>query len=166
MKKICLICKKEYKGRNKYTCSRACYALHKTHTKKCVVCGKEFNAPQSNMTITCSHECSTINRKKLHADGVYIGSLEKAHEAFPAHPLTGRFETNINARTWVIQAPSGEIYECRNLALWLREHAEMLDGTVTQAWDGITKIKYSMQGKRKNKNSQWKGWRLIRWWED
>jgi hypothetical protein len=71
----------------------------------------------------------------------------------------------MHAKTWCIQAPDGQIYECRNLMLWLEQHADMLDGTVRQAWDGITKIKYSMQGKRKNKSYQWKGWRLIEWAE-
>jgi hypothetical protein len=118
------------------------------------------------MTVTCSLECSRIHRQNLHAKGVYAGTLEKAHEVFPAHPLTGRFETNINAKTWIIQSPDGQIYECRNLKNWLREHVDMLDGTVEQAWDGIAKIKYTMQGKRKkNKSHQWKGWKLIAWGE-
>jgi len=102
----------------------------------------------------------------MHEDGAYTGTLEKAHEVAKTHPLTGRFETHMHAKTWVIQSPSGEVFECRNLKLWLREHEDMLDGTVKQAWDGITKIKYGMQGKRKHINHQWKGWRLINWKED
>ncbi|MEK8128636.1 hypothetical protein WMW72_12035 [Paenibacillus filicis] len=78
-------------------------------------------------------------------------------------PLTGRFETHMHAKEWVIQSPDGEIYRCRNLKNWIREHIDMFDGTLNQAWDGIVKIKYSAQGKRKNPVSQWKGWRLLEW---
>lgn len=97
--------------------------------------------------------------------GQVNAALAKAHEILPNHPLTGRFDTHINAKTWVIQDPSGNIHRCRNLLHWLREHEDMLDGSVRQAWDGITKIKYSMQGKRKRAVSQWKGWRLLEYGE-
>jgi len=138
-----------------------CYAAWKTQHKTCIVCGTTFADPQSNDTVTCSPDCSKIHRQNLYVKGVNTASLKKAHEALPVHPLTGPFVTNINARDWVIQSPSGQIYECRNLRLWLRDHEDMLDGTVVQAWDGISKIKYTMQGKRKFKSYQWKGWRLI-----
>ncbi|MBU3173344.1 hypothetical protein [Clostridium estertheticum] len=158
----CPVCGKEYDGRNKNACSMKCYAIFKTNIKKCIVCGKEFNDPQCNDTKTCSKKCSITNRKnKLLVKT--LESLNKAHDVISIRPLTGPFETNINARAWKIQAPDGQIYECRNLKLWLREHENMLDGTVAQAWDGISKIKYTMQGKRKNKSYQWKGWQLIEW---
>lgn len=163
--KICPICNKKPLGRNKYACSMACFAIFKTHKKICVVCGKEFFDPLSNDTVTCSPECSTMHRQQLHESGVYARALEKAHEAAKTHPLTGHFETHVNAKTWIIQAPDGTIYKCRNLKLWLEKHADMIDGTVQQAWDGIVKIKYSMQGKRKFKSYQWKGWRLLEWGE-
>lgn len=163
MIKYCKVCNKEYKGRNKYTCSMACCYIYKTQKKKCSVCGKEFNSPKCRNKITCSSECLKIYRQQMHKDGVYNGTLEKAHEIAKHHPLTGHFETNISAKNWKIQSPSGEIFECRNLKFWLENHVDMLDGTVNQAWDGITKIKYSMQGKRKFKSYQWKGWRLIEW---
>ncbi|RJE88639.1 hypothetical protein D3P07_11640 [Paenibacillus sp. 1011MAR3C5] len=69
----------------------------------------------------------------------------------------------MHAKEWVIQSPTGEIFKCRNLQNWLRENSHMYDGTLTQAVDGIMKIKYSAQGKRKKKVSQWKGWRLLEW---
>jgi predicted nucleic acid-binding Zn ribbon protein len=158
----CVICGQPL-GRNKIACSMACYAKLKTNMKTCIICGKEFADSQGNMTKTCSPECSSANRKQLHEHGVYDGTLKKAHEAFTTNPLTGRFETNVNAKEWVIQSPDGDIYTCRNLMLWLREHEDMLDGTVIQAWNGIVQIKHSMLGKRKNKSYQWKGWKLIEW---
>ena len=144
----------------------ACYAQYKTDQKICLVCGKKFADPASNDTVTCSPECSRVHRQRLHESGIYAGTTEKAREVAKNHPLTGHFETHVNAKTWRIQSPDGQIYECRNLMLWLDEHSDILDGTVRQAWDGITKIKYSMQGKRKNKSYQWKGWRLLAWKED
>ena len=136
MIKICPVCNKEFKGRNKYTCSMACYAIYKSNTKKCVVCGRNFIDSPSNDTKTCSPNCSKEHRKDLYTKGIYKDSLKKAHEALPTHPLTGQFETHVNAKTWVMQSPTGEIYECRNLLLWLREHEDMLDGTARQAQSG------------------------------
>lgn len=163
MVKYCIVCGKERKNRNKYTCSKACYAKYRMQTKRCVICNDEFHDPKSNMTVTCGPECSKINRAKMYKKGVSAEALKKAHEIAKTHPLTGRFETHMHAKEWVIQSPDGQIHKCRNLKLWLENHKDMLDGTVLQAWDGITKIKYSMQGKRKNKTSQWKGWRLLEW---
>jgi predicted nucleic acid-binding Zn ribbon protein len=160
MTKECPVCGKDI-GKNKYVCSMRCYAIFKTKPKTCIVCGKPFK--YSNNT-TCSKKCSLVNRQKIYDKGTYDEALKKAHETAPLRPLTGRFETHCNARKWKIQSPDGNVYECRNLKLWLRNHADMLDGTVKQAWDGITKIKYSMQGKRK-KSYQWKGWKLLEWGE-
>ena len=163
--KLCPICSKPL-GRNKYTCSMACWAKYKSTPKICIVCGKEFYDAPSNDTVTCGDECSKIHRQQMYINGVYAGTLEKAHEVAKTHPLTGRFETNMHAKNWKIQSPAGEIFECRNLKNWLREHEDMLDGTVAQAWDGISKIKYSMQGKRKHPSGQWKGWRLLEWGDE
>ncbi|ASA22057.1 hypothetical protein [Paenibacillus donghaensis] len=98
------------------------------------------------------------------ADGVNSAALEKAHAAQPSNPLTGRFETHVNAKDWVILSPDGTEHRCRNLMLWLREHADLLDGTVIQAFDGFAKMKQTALGKRpKNKSYQWRGWRLKDW---
>lgn len=139
----------------------SCYAKLKTNYKTCVICLTEFPDSPSNMNKTCSEDCSSENRKRLAAVGVNDNALKIAHQMAATSPLTGRFETHMHAKEWVIQAPNGEIFKCRNLKNWLREHDDMLDGTVSQAWDGISKIKYSMQGKRKKHLYQWKGWRLL-----
>lgn len=162
MSKLCPVCKINPLGRNKNCCSRACYSTYRSHFKTCVVCGNSFQDPPSNGTITCSRECSAENRRRKPE---IMAKLEKSHIAIHTHPLTGRFETHVNAKEWVIQSPSGEIFRCRNLKLWLRDHENLLNGTVKQAWDGITKIKYSIQGKRKYPCYQWKGWRLLEWGE-
>lgn len=65
------------------------------------------------------------------------------------------------AKGWVIQSPSGKIYECRNLMDFIRNNPDLFDGTAKQAFDGFTAIKYTMQGKRKFPSHSWKGWRLL-----
>lgn len=162
---LCVICNKP-KGRNKFACSHKCYSALRQHMKICVVCGALFPDPPSNATKTCSSECSIEHRKRLAAAGVNEAALAAAHRAIPLRPLTGRYETHVNAKTWVIQAPDGEVYRCRNLKLWLINHAEMLDGTVSQAMDGFVKMKQTMLGKARRPLSQWKGWRLLEWSDD
>jgi len=92
--------------------------------------------------------------------------LDDGRKKYQATPQGQKGEDFHLAQCWTIQSPSGVIYECRNLLHFFREHTELIDGTPMQAWDGISKIKYSMQGKRKKCVSQWKGWRLIAWSED
>lgn len=158
---MCPICGNPL-GRNKRACSMDCYSKLRSNQRECVICKSLFPCPPSSDTVTCGEECSSENRKRLAAAGVNNAALEKAHVMAAFSPLTGRFETHMHAKEWVIQSPDGKIHKCRNLMLWLREHEHMLDGSVRQAWDGITKIKYTMQGKRqKHPSHQWKGWRLI-----
>lgn len=162
--RLCPVCKTNPVKRSRdKTCSKACYGSLRQNMRDCVICGNPFPAPPSSLKITCSRACSADNRKRMAASGKYDEGLSRAHAQAPHSPLTGRFETHINAKEWVIQSPNGQIYKCRNLKNWLREHEDLIDGTVRQAWDGITKIKYTMQGKRKNPSRSWKGWRLIAW---
>lgn len=160
--KECIVCGKEYAGRNKHCCSRACWSIARLNFRACVICGKLFQTPPSAGIVTCSPECSTAHRQQMHKAGRYDGM----QAALAAHVDDPRFHPgieNMNAKVWVIRSPGGQTHECRNLMHWLREHADMLDGTPGQAWDGIVKIKYSMQGKRRNPSRSWKGWTLIDW---
>ncbi|RXZ78175.1 hypothetical protein EBB07_29410 [Paenibacillaceae bacterium] len=158
----CPLCNSPLK-RNKVACSMKCYGLLKSNIKQCVICDKPFFEPPSSSTITCGEDCSAENRRRLFKKGVNDEALKAAHEKLLTNPLTGRFSTHMHAKEWVIQSPTGEVYKCRNLKNWLRENEQLLDGTYKQAWDGISKIKYSAQGKRKNNVYQWKGWRLLAW---
>lgn len=163
--KTCPICKKPI-GRNKICCSRSCYAIYRSNQKACAVCGKKFYDSKSNDTVCCSPECSKMRRHKLGLQGTFNKGLCSAHKAIQDDPRFLPCENHINAKTWVIQSPDGTIYRCHNLKNWLREHKNMIDGSVNQAWDGISKIKYSMEGKRKFKSYQWKGWRLLDWGDE
>lgn len=134
--------------------------------KRCVVCGQDFAAPPSSEKICCSPECSHIWRTHRTQAGIYDKSIHMANTISRSNPRMQRGEQNINAKSWRIQAPNGEIFECINLLDWFRNHADLIDGTPQQAWDGVTKIKYSMQGKRKHPSFQWKGWKLLAWGDE
>ena len=47
-------------------------------------------------------------------------SVAKAHEGIKKSPLAGRFETNLNAKTWKLVDPSGNRHTCTNLNLFVR----------------------------------------------
>ena len=160
--KRCPICGKPL-GRNKICCSRKCYSEWRQHYRKCIVCGKLFRCPPTNMTVCCSAECSKKHRREMAKCGTNDKGLENAHAAYRQSPVCQPNENNHSTKTWTLRAPNGEIYECRNLINFFREHPGLIDGTPRQAWDGITKIKYGMEGKRKNRSYQWKGWSLISW---
>lgn len=134
--------------------------------KICVVCGKPFNCPPSSEKVCCSRECSHILRERRIKAGIYTDSIHRANRLTRLNPKMQRGTENRNAKAWRIKSPDGTVYECYNLLDWLRRHAYMLDGTPQQAWDGIAKMKYSMQGKRKHPSSQWKGWNLLAWGDD
>jgi hypothetical protein len=148
--------------------------------RKCVICGMEFNVPPSSKKVTCSDPCrrerasrvnlgskhpwSESSRAKLSERG-QTENLLKGTIAALESPLSGPFESNINALDWVIRSPEGTTYTVRNLNLWLRENADLLPGTPEQARAGIMQIKRSRLGKTKRSVNQWKGWRLLEWGE-
>ena len=160
-KKYCLVCGKELVGRQKKFCSKKCMGLGKQGYKTCVVCGKIFKDSASNGSLCCSKECSKINRQNLYKNGVYDQAIEKMHYNFNKKVQEIGKENHWIAKHWVISSPNGKIYECDNLLNFIREHQELFDGTIKQAYDGIQKIKASQEGKRKRPSTQWKGWRLI-----
>lgn len=146
--------------------------------RHCVICDAAFVASPSDKKVTCSPRCrserarrvntgrarrwSAEKKAKLASRG-QSANLKKGTVAAKMSPLSGPFETNQNALVWVIRSPEGETYTFRNLNLWLREHSEMLPGTVEQARAGLMQIKRSQQGKTKRSVNSWKGWTLVGW---
>lgn len=156
-KPICPVCGAPITRKGRTFCCRACYNTARQHTRKCAVCGVAFPCSPSSYNVTCSLACSKLHRATMESTVSNAVIMAKARRT---SPILQPDEHHINAKSWVIRAPDGQVYRCRNLKHWLRNHSDMLDGTVSQAWDGITKIKYSMQGKRKNPSRTWKGWTL------
>lgn len=163
--KFCLVCGKELNGRQLKYCSKKCMGLGKQGYKKCVVCGKEFKEWVYSPKNCCSPECSHVRRRQLYDSGVTtdIGMVrDKMFELSDKLGASRRWGT----KHWVIQSPGGQVYEVDNLFNFIKSNPGLFDGTERQAYDGFMKIKLSVEGKRKNPSSSWKGWRLISWSEN
>ncbi len=149
--------------------------------KNCLVCGKEFQASPSAKKVTCSKECMKIRRKQV-SQGRKIPSttiaalsssakqrgftenLKKGTPAAMASPKSGRFETNVSAKSWILVSPSGERYECRNLMCFIRKnpHLFCIDGSnddeVRRISAGFRTIKRNIRLNRKGQS--YLGWTL------
>lgn len=112
--------------------------------KKCVICGKEFKSPPSAKKITCSKECLCIRRgqvsrgRKLSEKAranmsessknrKHYDNLKGGTRAAQLSPKSGKFETNVSAKSWAIISPKGEEYYCRNLSNFIRKNPELFD---------------------------------------
>lgn len=139
--------------------------------KTCAVCGKPFPCSPSDKTVTCSKACSKVWRSRVHIgkrNAWNSASREKLREqgqtenlktgtaAALLSPKSGPFETNINAKHWVLKAPDQTIHEFDNLSLFIREHPDWFPNpkSARTALSGIA------TGRIKNL-SQYKGWQVI-----
>lgn len=137
-------------------------------TRKCVVCGKPFECYPSDNKVTCSKDCrkerqrriqtgkaikwSTSARKKL-SDRGRTDNLRMGTAAAQQSPVAGRFETNQEAKIWILVDPSGQEYVVRNLRLWAREHTDLFgkppgDRSADQITAGFRAIVQTMKGNR------------------
>lgn len=158
MTRYCKVCGAPLGQQNKSGYCIHHYRKQHQNYKICPVCQKPFACPPSNPTVCCSRECSLKHRA---ASTASLRNLKSARNKLAVSPICQPDENYHRAKEWVIQAPDGTVYRVRNLLHWFRAHPNLIDGTPKQAWDGISKIKYSLQGKRKNPSYTWKGWRLL-----
>lgn len=148
--------------------------------KKCLVCGKEFQASPSDKIVTCSKECLKIRRsqisrgKKMSETAVermsaraksrgFTDNLKKGTQAAMASPKAGRFETNVSAKDWVLISPFGETYKCHSLTNFIRKNPQLfdIDGSdeeVNRVAAGIRTIKGNMKHNRRGHS--YHGWTL------
>ena len=160
--KYCAVCGNELHGRQIKYCSKKCMGLGKQNYKTCPVCGKKFKDSESNDTVCCSAKCSKIHRSQLHQSGVYDESIKNMRTGFSKKIDEIGADNHWFSKHWVIESPTGEIYECDNLMNFIRKNPDLFDGTPSQAFDGFQKIKATMNGKwRKSPSKSWKGWHLI-----
>lgn len=146
--------------------------------KICAVCLAEFASPPSDRKATCGPECSSIHRSRRH-QGVRnvwtdegranareaaqrTGNLALGTPAARESPLAGPFETNQEAKSWLVVAPGGApTFEARNLRLWCEQHADLFaPDDWRAAYRGLRQVSAWWRGKTKRKVSQWKGWTL------
>lgn len=148
--------------------------------KNCLVCGKEFQASPSDKKVTCSKECLKIRRsqisrgKKMSETAVermsaraksrgFTDNLKKGTQAAMASPKAGRFDTNINAKDWILISPFGETYKCHSLTNFIRKNPQLfdIDGSdeeVNRVAAGIRTIKGNMKHNRRGHS--YHGWTL------
>lgn len=151
--------------------------------RKCLECGKEFVCSPTDKIVTCSKECSRKRRSRLltgrkhseetarkiseSAKGRDMTALQvKGTEAAKKSPKSGRFETNSSAKRWVLLSPDKRIYECVNLAEFVRKNpnlfgAEPNDKEVSRICHGFFNIKKNLI--RKVGTVTYKGWTLLNW---
>lgn len=134
----------------------------------CPICGKLFPAPPSSTAATCSKACysawrsriqqgqrvvwSKASKARLAAQG-QTDNLKLGTAAAQRSPIAGRYETNQEAKIWVLVSPTGEEITVRNLRLWAREHTHLFgkppgDKSAAQIAAGFRAISSTLTGKR------------------
>lgn len=139
--------------------------------KKCVICGAEFKCSPSDKIVTCSPECRSKRRSDVLKGRIISDEtkkkisqkasqqdrsamLSKGTPAAQMSPKSGRFDTNINAKDWVLISPEGKRYECHSLINFIRKNPDLfgLDGSEESAKrfaHGIMTIKGNILHNRK-----------------
>lgn len=148
--------------------------------KKCVVCGKEYKCPPTNNVLTCSPECSRKRRSELLTgreikvetrqkqsekakERGFTDNLKKGTPAALKSPKSGRYDTNINAKEWVLISPAGKRYKCRSLMNFVRNNPDIfgIDGSneaVKKFANGLRSIKCNILHDRRGQTFH--GWTI------
>lgn len=162
----CIRCGKPIGKRSKYYCSKKCESEYKRNYETCAICGKRFPAPPSSKTLTCSKECDSIYRK-INLANTSKKNLIRAHEEVIKSPNSGKFDTNVKAKTWILRDPKGKVYEANNLMNWCREQEGIaFEVDYMKFYRGIQGIKRTIQGKKKRGSYQYRGWTLDNFYEE
>ena len=97
-------------------------------------------------------------------------SAKKATAAAQKSPLSGRFETNINAKEWVLMDPTGKTYKCTNLRNWIRNNIKLFTDIENAEDDQkiVDRISHGLGTAKKNtiagkSGTTWYGWSVIGW---
>lgn len=137
-------------------------------TRKCVICGKPFGSYPSDNRVTCSKDCRRERQRRITtAHPIKWGdearrraakrglteNLKLGSAAAQRSPISGRFETNQEAKIWTLVDPHGVEIVVRNLLLWARENTERFnkppgDKSAKQIVAGIRAIAQTLAGKR------------------
>lgn len=147
----------------------ACEAERKGRAwRVCPICKKLFPAPPSSNAVTCSKECSAQWKSIVHRDvsnrWTYesktklsecgqTNNLKLGTAAAQQSPISGPFETNQEAKIWVLIDPAGKETTVRNLLKWARENTELFDKppgdrSARQISAGFRQIAQTMAGNR------------------
>lgn len=145
----------------------------------CTVCGKRYPAPPSSNRTTCSPECSAARKKQIRtgnrrpwgeekkaalsaairSDPERLAAARKSADAATAaaqqSTKSGPFETNVNAKNWMLKAPDNTVHEFNNLSKFIREHPNWFPNPHSAR----TALSAVANGKRNV--GQYKGWQVI-----
>lgn len=137
-------------------------------TRKCVICGKEFECYPSDKKVTCSNECRRERQRRLVSkkpvkwsedakrrlsERGQTENLKLGTDAAKESPIAGRFETNREAKIWTLIDPSGKEIHVRNLLMWARENTGLFgkppgDKSAEQISCGFRAIAQTLTGTR------------------
>lgn len=170
-------------SRPRKTCSRKCLVetiKAKTprgrpivrHTHTCPICGKSItlrgHERATRRLVTCGAEKCTSelrSRQSAHLTSRFPEWDEARRAAVSASPLAGPFATNASAKPYRLISPDGQCFEGRNLALFVRDHAELFDEDDLAENSAFGPRAYTSLARldpaRKHHRTAWKGWR---WW--
>ena len=144
------------------------------------MCHKLFPCPPSSNAVTCSNACSAVWKSRTHK-GLRITWSDEARQRLAAKgitenlklgtaaaqqsPIAGRFETNREAKVWILIDPTGQEITVRNLILWARENTGRFgkpegDHSARQIASGFRAIAQTLLGTRKTPAMTYFGWTL------
>jgi hypothetical protein len=73
----------------------------------------------------------------------------------------GPFETNLNAKRWIVVDPEGERHEALNLRLWCERNSDRFAPHGWRAaYAGLRQVAAWLRGKTPRPVTQWRGWSL------
>ena len=144
--------------------------------KQCIICGANFKASPSAIKVTCGKpECIRLNKSRTHlgksntwnsearqrlSNKGQTVNLAKGSPSAQQSPIAGSFETNQNAKEWILVSPEGKEYNVKNLSLWCKNNSHLFNRTPAQIIAGIRQIKRYYQGKTKRAVTSYLGWSL------
>ena len=133
----------------------------------CVICGRSRRMKSvlyHNASKTCSQKCQTELRRQhsLNLPPLPPETCRSIAEKMAAHPMTGHFVTNRNAKDFSLKSPDGEIFQFRNLSLFVdirRDLFVKIYGSVESIKLKTVAIGLSSLGPRcKRRKNSWYGW--------
>lgn len=97
-------------------------------------CGAEFDIIRTSLTGSRPpRSCKKCSHQRLGKSRGYTKNLQKGVDGAKKSPNSGAFETNVNAKHWVLKAPDGKLYEIDNLANFIRERGDDFPNKISAA---------------------------------
>lgn len=165
-------------------CMRKIQGKQRRNIKICVECGRPFECPASDKTVTCSPECRRLHARKRQtgkaqsketrtrisksSQGRDMSDIQMiGTDAAKKSPKSGRFETNVNAKDWHLVSPDGKHYYFHSLSHWLRENGKEMFGCDPDSREfnnvrsGLSAAKRAEQGTGSYRCCTYKGWKVV-----